>query len=321
MKIGFYIKFPKFSLERPGNVLGEEIFANSLCRGLRKLKGIASAELYAPNHLPQEKLDVMIYMDTYPPATFAEKNFLYWQYSYDDNFDLAGLFKKYYSYNFDGYLFFSDYLLDMHKNAGINDGICLPFGVDCESFIPQIPENEYCHDVAYLGSYIKGKERTDKYLRPCTNFNFGLYGNWNPAYYRFRYWRNWPWLLPSRKRYMRLSHGKLAQEKVAVLYSSAKININFSIASANKWNVISFRTYEILACKGFLITDSNSKVKAELKGKVIFSTGGDDLRDKIKYYLEHETERLAIAQAGYEYALDNGSIFNRAEKLFRYISQ
>lgn len=320
MKIGFYIKYPKFSIERPGNVLGEEILANSLCEGLRKLGGVEQVEVYAPNYLPEEELDAMVYLDCPLNRKWARKHYLYWQYSYDNNVDYREMLHDYHELDYDGYMFFSDHLLELHEAAG-QTGILLPFGVDTESFIPQPVSTEFNHEVAYLGSYIKGKEITDRYLIPCLKFDFGLYGNWNPAYYRFRYWRNWPWLLPSRRRYMNISKGKLPQEKVPILYSSAKININFSSEAANRWNVISFRTYEVLACKGFLISDKNDYIEKELAGKVVFSEGGNDLRDKIEYYLAHEDERRRIAEAGYEYVQKKGSIYKRAEKLLGYISE
>jgi len=78
MKIGFYTKWNKHSLKSTGNVIGDELVGESLCRALIKSSEVASAELYAPNCLPRDLLDVMIYLnDTEPNEKYGHKNMFY----------------------------------------------------------------------------------------------------------------------------------------------------------------------------------------------------------------------------------------------------
>ena len=67
MNIGFYIKWDKHSINSSGNVVGDELFAESLCKSINKQFKSIIAELYAPNYLPDNKLDVMIYLNDSPP--------------------------------------------------------------------------------------------------------------------------------------------------------------------------------------------------------------------------------------------------------------
>lgn len=87
LKIGFYMKWEKYSLtSRNTNVAGDELYAEAMCRTLKKFPTVAAAELYAPNHLPTEKLDVMIYLNDTPPiSNWADKHVLYLQNSYEDS--------------------------------------------------------------------------------------------------------------------------------------------------------------------------------------------------------------------------------------------
>ena len=79
------------------------------------------------------------------------------------------------------------------------------------------------------------------------------------------------------------------------------------------------RVYQILACKGFLISDPIPAAEKQLQGKVIFSDGGHDLEEKIRYYLVHEKERLDIAQRGCDYVLGSETVAIRAKNLLSYL--
>ncbi len=317
MKIGFYIQWNKNSLNSTKNVLGDELFGESLCKVLRKIKGVKQVELYAPNYKPKEKLDVMIYLnDNEIIKNFAHKHILYWQNGFGGNADekLTSL----YSRNYDAYIFFSYKLLKIHQKKGYN-GLYLPFGVDLEFFFPREKEDRFEFDVAYVGNDIKGKDATMKYLYPAIEYNFGLFGNWRIS--KFKIWDNLKKRAPYRKKFEKISKGKIPQEDVPKLYSSAKINLNCTLQSCIDWNVITLRTYEILACKGFLITDIVPIAKEQMEGCMVFTTGGKDLKEKINYYLNNPSEREKIANRGYEYVIENASIEACAKKLIDYLKE
>lgn len=313
MKIGFFIQWPKGSLATKGNVIGDELHAEAMCKALRHL-GAESCELYAPNCLPNEKLDVMVYLnDTPPRAEWANKHVLYMQNAFGEGSDKA-LFRLR-EMKFDGYAFISRKLLDIHISAGFH-GIWLPFGVDTDVFYPADPGEEYSYDVTYIGNDIKGKERTVLYLAPATKFDFALFGNWHLHWRRkIKFWQ----VLPYQWKFSRISKGKIPQEDVPLLYSRSKINLNCTAQDCVDWDVITLRTFEVLACKGFLITDRVPSAEIELRDSVVFTDGGKDLEDKIKHYLARPDERKAMAEKGYEYVMKNATAVSRMKTLFDYL--
>ncbi|RJR27576.1 hypothetical protein C4561_01905 [candidate division WWE3 bacterium] len=324
MKIGFYLKWPKGMFNSKGwNVIGDELHGESMCKAISKIKDIEIAELYAPNNLPKEKLDVMIYLnDTEPHQEWAKKHILYMQNAYGEGSDK--ILKNFQNVGYDGYAFISNKLLDIHKQEG-HDGIFLPFGVDTELFYPREKEEEFGFDVAYVGNDIKGEVRTNKYLLPAAQFNFGLFGNWHipesNIRSRIKFWEKREKIPHYRKIFSKLSRGKIPQEKVPILYSSAKINLNCTAQDCVDWDVITLRTFEVLACRGFLITDKVPIAEKTMQGCMVFTDGDDDLIEKIGYYLSNEKEREKIAGKGYEYALKNAAIDSRMNELFNYLRQ
>ena len=300
-------------------MIGDELYTESLCKSLRKIPNVSHAELFAPNHLPEKKLDVMIYLnDTEPKPKWAKKHILYLQNSYEQ-VDIYKLVKKNQQIGYDGYVFFSQKILKIHRLSGYA-GIFLPFGVDLELFYPRQIDKRYIYDVAYIGNDIKGAKRTTCYLLPVVKYNFGLFGNWH-SQFRFRFWKNWKRQPEYRKIFKKLSKGKIPQKDASILYSSAKVNLNCTSRSCIDWDVITGRIYDILACKGFLISDIVPTAQRTMADCMIFTDGGDDLIAKIDYYLGREKERKEIAQYGYEYVVKNASIDARAKDIFRYLEE
>ncbi|NOT77553.1 MAG: glycosyltransferase [Bacteriovoracaceae bacterium] len=319
LSVGFYIKWDKGSLHSKGNVLGDELIAETMAKYLRRQPGVSGAEVYTPNFLPQEKLDVMIYLNDTPPISeIAKKHILYLQNGY--GVGAQELLKELRSHSYDGYVFFSNYLLKLHQADGFN-GLFLPFGVDLEVFYPREVDEKLEFEVAYIGNDIKGEERTVKYLYPAVDFNFGLYGNWEIQKSRFKFWKNFKKHHPYKHKFQEISRKKIPQELVPSLYSSTKINLNCTIQACVDWDVITLRTLEVLACKGFLITDSVPVAEELLRDCVVFTTGGADLTEKIKFYLKYDDQRKTIADRGYEFVINNASAEVRTKELLNYIQE
>lgn len=320
MKIGFYMEWDKRNSK--GDVIGEELLAEALCKELRKDDAVTSVDLYAPNFPVDELLDVMIYLtvDMPPVKPWAKKHVFYWQSaSYRESLD--ELFKRFYSWGYDGYIFFSESLLAYHMDRG-HKGLFLPFGVDPSVFSPLGNDRRFACEVSYIGNDIKGTERTMRYLYPATKFDFALFGNWKIQRHRFRLWKNRELELklpPYKKVFEKISRGRIPEGDVPLLYSNAKVNLNCSMQKAAEWGVVSLRIYQILACKGFVISDPIPAAEKRLQGKVVFSGGGCDLEEKIRYYLVHERERLDIAKRGYDYVLGSETIAIRAKNLLNYL--
>ena len=322
MNIGFYIKWDKHSINSSGNVIGDELYAESLCKSINKQFKSIRAELYAPNYLPDNKLDVIIYMNDSPPNEKLSKfHYLYLQNGYEDNIDQ--IVSSSLALEYDGYIFFSEMIKKVfdEKAQNIKKSLFLPFGVDLEFFYPREKDDLFNFECAFIGNDIKGSESAMRYLFPAAEFNFGLFGNWKVERHKYKIWKNLKKLPPYKKVFERISKGKIPQDSVPVLYSSTQINLNNTIKSCIDWDVITLRTYEVLACKGFLISDSVPIAEKTLKDCLVFTEGGKDLTGKIKYYLAHSKKRQEIAQNGFDYVLKNCSIDSRAGELINHIQE
>jgi spore maturation protein CgeB len=84
---------------------------------------------------------------------------------------------------------------------------------------------------------------------------------------------------------------------------------------------IKARNFEVPGCGGFLMTTpaENLEDYYEIGREVICFESFYDLVDKIQYYLDHDGERVAIAQAGYLRTLEQHTYENRFREIFRRI--
>lgn len=88
--------------------------------------------------------------------------------------------------------------------------------------------------------------------------------------------------------------------EMPVIFNKSKINLNITTKTIQTG--ISQRVFDVLACRGFLISNYQEELFEFFtpgKDLEIFSSI-PELADKIAYYLSHEDERLSIAKSGYE---------------------
>jgi spore maturation protein CgeB len=103
------------------------------------------------------------------------------------------------------------------------------------------------------------------------------------------------------------------------LFNGTKINLNLSTSSQPGANQIKGRNFEIPACGGFQLTGTASRLDeffAPGKEIVLYHTV-DDMIEKIRYYLEHEQDRQAVADAGYARVMRDHTYETRFRTLFR----
>lgn len=315
MKIGFYTKW---NLDK-GRFIGDQLYADYMCKNLLRFENVDSAKLYAPNKLPKEKLDFMIYLNDTPLIkNWAKKHIYYFQNAYNEKGSVKKL-REISKYKFDLYLFVSEKLRNISEEIG-NKSSLLVFGAETSVFYPREKNPKYGFDVSYVGSDVKGEEITIRYIIPAVGFNFGLFGRWGPS--KKEMLRYMFFFLPKYKKLLkRLSKGYISKENISILYSSSKININCTNKDFKDFNAITARPLEILACKGFLITDDVPYLRDFLGNGAVYTSGGEDLKKKIRYYLEHEDERNKIAEAGYKKVINGETVFNKVEILIKYLKE
>jgi len=151
-------------------------------------------------------------------------------------------------------------------------------------------------------------------------------------------------------------NGRLSQEEMIKLFSRSRINLNFTQGSfVFNWktlakvffkrrvdNTLSLNTpremlestavlfsspssqikgrnFEIPGSGGFLLTSEADNLREYFEpGKeIVIFTDADDLIDKIRYYLSHETERENIRSAGYQRSLRDHTFEKRFLDIFQ----
>jgi spore maturation protein CgeB len=125
--------------------------------------------------------------------------------------------------------------------------------------------------------------------------------------------------------------GRATPEEMVAIFNQSRINLNFSdppkyvnwfkrlLGRRQPPKQIKGRNFEIPGCGGFLLTDRAENLDDYyVPGKQIaLFDGADDLVEQIRYYLSHEQERAAIAQAGFERTLRDHTYELRFNKLFQ----
>ena len=104
------------------------------------------------------------------------------------------------------------------------------------------------------------------------------------------------------------------------VFRQSKINLNPTMRSIQTG--LPQRIWDVLAAGGFLLTNYQAEIPEFLEiGKHLeaYETK-QELLEKVAYYLEHEEEREAIAQAGHEFVKEQAGVVNRVTEMIRIIT-
>ena len=118
--------------------------------------------------------------------------------------------------------------------------------------------------------------------------------------------------------------GPLDDDDMVKLFSRSKINLGFSSCgethvSGERIVQVRLRDFEVPMSGGFYMVEYLEELEEFFRiGKeIVCYNGPDDLADKIKYYLSHDSEREAIRRAGHERCLRDHSWQKRLTDAFR----
>ncbi|MBO4900784.1 MAG: glycosyltransferase [Lachnospiraceae bacterium] len=103
--------------------------------------------------------------------------------------------------------------------------------------------------------------------------------------------------------------------------SSSRININTTMRPIRSG--LPQRIWDVLGCGGFLLTNAQAEIPEYLVPGThleVFESP-EEACEKVRYYLTHEDERLAIARAGYEEAVLGHTIAVRVKDMITMIMQ
>lgn len=100
--------------------------------------------------------------------------------------------------------------------------------------------------------------------------------------------------------------------------NSYKIHFNCNIS-----NDINYRTFETTGTKTLLLTNYTKGLEKlfDLENEIVVYRSFQELDEKVKYYLQNESERMKIEKSGYERAKKDHTYFERAKKLIEIINE
>ena len=103
----------------------------------------------------------------------------------------------------------------------------------------------------------------------------------------------------------------------AAAITASKINLGLvheRVPGGVSGDQVTSRTFEIPACGGFMLHERTSELADHYQEgrEVACFDSHDELVEKVRYYLDHEDERVQIARAGYRRCVRDHSLTNRA---------
>lgn len=107
-------------------------------------------------------------------------------------------------------------------------------------------------------------------------------------------------------------------EEMWNIFETSKINLNFSRAFRGDRMQVKGRVFEVCLRGGFLLTEYAPGIEDyfEIDKEIVCFTNKEEMADKVIYYLNHDDERRAIAQAGWKRATSEHTPFHVLSKVF-----
>jgi hypothetical protein len=186
----------------------------------------------------------------------------------------------------------------MGKRAGL-----LTFGCNPDYHAPGTVRFDYVVDWAAPCSFYAGhacrRRGFESIIRPCVESPYsGFVSGHN-------------WFLPEANTYFTardIRRPWIPCAEMPDLYSSVKINIGLQCDDTSTTQS-SMRPYEVLSCGGFLLCQRTPALEQGFTEyeHLVLSDNAEHTRDLLDYFLQHEDDRLAIAQAGQAFVREHYS--------------
>jgi len=184
-------------------------------------------------------------------------------------------------YAYDYVYYFDQAGIDILKKFGLRNPKFLPLATDPEVYAwKNIDEKKY--DVSFVGNVYPNRRKLLDRLKS----KFNVY---------------------ETKAYM---------NEMVDIFNRSKIVLNLAVGKSG----YPLRVFEALGCRSFLLTneiDPKFRIFEDRKHLVYFTD--DNIEELIEYYLEHDDEREAVAQNGYQEVIDNHTFEIRMSKVIKDI--
>jgi spore maturation protein CgeB len=201
-------------------------------------------------------------------------------------------------------------MLGSYRQRG-HKAICIPFAAD-PAYYYRYPRDEHFAslDAVHVGNnYNVFPERRKAYeyiIKPFIDKDKKLevYGfDWDNPKHGFR-------LAPQYNK------GYLSHERSVVAYSSARITLGVH-SITNSRTMQSMRTFEVLGCGGFFLTQHTRAIESMFKNHthLVWSKSYEETVELMDYYLKNDSERERIALSGQRFVYENHSYEKRAREI------
>lgn len=119
------------------------------------------------------------------------------------------------------------------------------------------------------------------------------------------------------------SGGYVSFEEMIDIFKTSKINLNFSKDNFDLSKQIKGRVFQVCMAGGFMLTEYAPGIENyfEIDKEIACFKNAEEMITKVIYYLNHETERRAIAHAGWKRATNEYTSFHMVSKVFSQIEQ
>lgn len=207
---------------------------------------------------------------------------------------------------------------DLKTIFGVENSVFIPHGFDpdihrrVEGF--QSLKEKYQCDVSFIGTWSKKKESYLAFVKEkLPDINLRIWGN---------QWEN----CSSSILKTSIQYTEIIGDLYALAIQSSSINLGIlseKVKGASSGDRITSRTFHITGSGGFLLHERNEEsVQYFEDGKeASFFDSLEELVEHIRYYLENERERKAIQEAGYQRALKEHSLDNRALEVLHHFEK
>lgn len=212
--------------------------------------------------------------------------------------------------------------VDKYKKSGCKNVYFLPLGFSKKTFSKNIVNEKYQTDMCFIGTPFKGSYRIkilDELSDYLLRFKIRLIGS---------HVENEKW--SSLSNYSRLKESiineLISPDEASNYYNGAKINLNIHRDSYSgsidkndeMWaaNSPNDRMFNIAGCGAFQIVDNKRKdtgLSFKENDEIVLFNDSEDLKSKISFYLENDTERARIANNAYNRATSDHTINKRIE--------
>ncbi len=167
---------------------------------------------------------------------------------------------------------------------------------------------EYNRDMVLVGGH---NPRRQRFVDHLLDLPLDIYGKWGKQ---------------SRLNFALRQHVKARGawgEALLDIYNTSKIVLNISGWDPSRYTGLNQRVFDVPATGAFLMTDYSPELEEHYKvgEEIVCFSEIEELRQKARYFLEHDAQRETIARKGYEKALTLPTIGDRMRTVIEHINE